>query len=76
MSLAMLSKALLKSMKAICAPNDNRVYDNMKCNTNIASVMLYLVLYANCASDKILSLLLYAVNRLFNMYVKSFPINL
>ena len=72
MSLAALSKALLKSMKAICAPDDNKVYDNMECNTNIASVVLYPVLYANCASDKILSLLLHAVNHLFNINVKKF----
>ena len=40
----------------------------MECNTNIASVVLYSVLYANYAFDKILSLLLHAVNRLFNIY--------
>ena len=73
MSLATLSKVLLKSMKAICASDDNSVYDSMECNTNIASVVLYPVLNANCDSDKILSLLLYAVNRLFNINVKIFP---
>ena len=50
MSLATLSKALLKSMKAICVPDDNREYDNIECNTNIASVVLYHVLYANYPS--------------------------